>query len=91
LRILQSMTEESRCERTARLLAHRLDEICASLDRAGAPMREAGRRLELATVATQHAVALRLLSDERAEAIWDDAAARHPALRGACGRYASYR
>ena len=86
------MTEESRCERTARLLTHRLDEVCASLDRAGAPhTREAGRRLELATVATQHAVALRLLSDEQAGAIWDDAAARYPALQAACGRYVSYR
>jgi hypothetical protein len=85
------MTEEARCLRTERLLASRLDEVCASLGRAGSPRREATRRLELVSVATEHAVSLRLLSGERAHAIWHDAAERHPALRGERSGYVSYR
>lgn len=85
------MTEDARCERTERLLASRLDEVCTRLERAGSPQREATRRLELVSVATEHAVSLRLLTGERAHAIWHDAAERHPALRAARGCYASYR
>jgi hypothetical protein len=37
--------------------------------------------VELASVATMRAVALELIDAERAESIWSDAHARHPALR----------
>lgn len=83
MRILRAVTEEARCERTARLLALRLEELSRSLERSQAPPREVARLLELASVATAHAVSLRLLTSERAEAIWTDAAARHPALAAA--------
>jgi hypothetical protein len=41
---------------------------------------EAERRVELASIATMHAVALETLQAERAEAIWREAHARHPQL-----------
>jgi hypothetical protein len=42
----------------AALLAARLDELAAALDRAGAPADAASRLLELASVASMKAVAL---------------------------------
>jgi len=77
------MTPEMRRDRTERLLRRRLDELGASLERPGAPTEPASRLLQLASVATQHAVALQLLSEERAAAIWDAAVSRHPVLRTA--------
>jgi hypothetical protein len=72
------VTEESRSERTARLLVARLD----ALARAAACLRhaEAERLVELASVATMNAVALEMLQAEKAEEIWRDAHVRHPEL-----------
>ena len=74
------MMEQARRERTARLLAHRLDELAAALERP-VPQVGATHRLELASLATERAVALRLISERRAAAIWADAVRRHPVLR----------
>jgi hypothetical protein len=72
------VTEESRSDRTARLLVARLDAVA----HAAAQLRhvEAERLVELASVATMQAVALELLRAEKAEAIWRDAHVRHPEL-----------
>jgi len=72
------MTDETRSERTARLLVARLDALAAAA--AGLRHAEAERLVELASVATMHAVALEMIQAERAEAIWRDAHARHPEL-----------
>jgi hypothetical protein len=77
------MTSQMRAQRTERLLSGRLDELASTLERPGAGSQPAARLLELASVATQHAVELRLLSEERAAAIWQAAASRHPVLRTA--------
>jgi hypothetical protein len=70
--------DETRSERTARLLVARLEAVA----RAASELRhgEAERLVELATVATMRAVALELLQEERAQAIWRDAHVRHPQL-----------
>jgi hypothetical protein len=72
------VTNETRSERTARLLVARLDALAV----AAARLRhaEAERLVELASVATMHAVALEMLQAEKAEAIWREAHARHPEL-----------
>lgn len=72
------MTELTRCERTSRLLVARLD----ALAKVASQLRhaEAERLVELASIATMHAVALETLQAERAEAIWREAHARHPQL-----------
>ena len=72
------MTEDTRSERTARLLIARLEELA----RAASSLRhaEAERLVELASVATMNAVALDMLHAERAEAIWREAHERHPEL-----------
>ena len=75
------MIDETRAERTTRLLVSRLDalaKVAASLHHA-----EATRLVELASVATMHAVALETLQAERAEEIWREAHARHPELPAA--------
>ena len=77
------MTPEMRSNRTERLLSRRLDELGSTLERPGAPAQPTARLLELASLATQHAVELHLLSQERASAIWEAAASRHPVLRTA--------
>ena len=82
-RILPVVTEEVRSERTARLLALRLEELARALERAAAPPTEAGRLLDAASVATMHAVSLELVTAGRAAAIWEDASRRHPALSDA--------
>jgi hypothetical protein len=74
------MTEKARRERTERLLACRLEELGESLERSGAAGVVVERRLELASAATERAVALHLLDERRAEAIWAEAAERHPVL-----------
>jgi hypothetical protein len=70
--------DETRCERTARLLVARLDAVA----RAAGQLRhaEAERLVELASVATMRAVALEMIQAERAEQIWRDAHVRHPQL-----------
>ena len=50
------------------------------LERCGAPSAAAERVLEWASVATINAVALELLTSERAESIWRDASERHPEI-----------
>jgi len=75
---IRRVTEETRAERSARLLVDRLD----ALARAAGTLRhaEAERLVELASVATMNAVALEILRAEQAEAIWHDAHVRHPQL-----------
>jgi hypothetical protein len=73
------MTSETRTERTANLLIARLDALARTADRL--PHPDVERLVELASVATMRAVALELLDAERAEAIWEEAHSRHPALR----------
>jgi len=75
---MRPVTDETRSERTARLLVSRLDALAAVA--AGLRHAEAERLVELASVATMHAVALEMLHAEQAEAIWRDAHARHPVL-----------
>ena len=75
------MTYDDRCERTVRLLTQRLDELAGALTRSGAPVESVAPLIELASVATMHAVALELLSQERAAEIWTSAVRRHPVLR----------
>ncbi len=72
------MTELTRSERTSRLLVARLDalaSVAAKINHA-----DAERLVELASIATMHAVALETLQAEKAEAIWREAHARHPQL-----------
>jgi hypothetical protein len=73
-----AVIDETRSERTARLLVARLEAVA----RVASELRhgEAERLVELATVATMRAVALELLEAERAQAIWRDAHLRHPQL-----------
>lgn len=75
---MQSVTDETRSNRTARVLIARLDalaQVASTLKGS-----EAERLVELASVATMHAVALETLHAEKAEEIWRDAHARHPQL-----------
>ena len=64
-----------------RLLTQRLDELATALTRSNAPADGVARLIELASVATMHAVALELLTADRAAEIWTSAVRRHPALR----------
>ena len=70
--------DETRAERTTRLLVARLDALAKIAS--GLHQAEATRLVELASVATMHAVALETLHAERAEAIWRGAHVRHPEL-----------
>ena len=75
---MRTVTDETRTERTARLLIARLDalaQVASTLKHS-----EAERLVELASVATMHAVALETLHAEKAEEIWRDAHTRHPQL-----------
>jgi len=75
---MRDVTELTRSERTSQLLVARLDAlatVAAQLHHA-----EVERLVELASVATMHAVALETLHAERAEEIWRDAHTRHPEL-----------
>jgi hypothetical protein len=75
---MSRVIDETRSERTARLLVARLD----ALARAASELRhaDAERLVELASVATMHAVALEMIQAEKAEAIWREAHVRHPEL-----------
>jgi hypothetical protein len=75
---MQSVTDETRSNRTARLLIARLDALAQVTSTLKGS--EAERLVELASVATMHAVALETLHAEKAEEIWRDAHARHPQL-----------
>jgi hypothetical protein len=72
------MTREARAERTANLLIARLEAVARTASQL--PHADAERLVELATIATMRAVALDLLHADRAQAIWDEAHVRHPAL-----------
>ena len=75
---IRDVTELTRSERTSRLLVARLDalaSVAAKINHA-----DAERLVELASIATMHAVALETLQAEKAEAIWREAHARHPQL-----------
>lgn len=72
------MIDETRSERTTRLLVSRLDALAKVA--AGLHHAEATRLVELASVATMHAIALETLHAEQAEEIWREAHARHPGL-----------
>jgi hypothetical protein len=72
------VTEDTRSERTERLLIARLEEVARAAS--GIRHAEAERLVELASVATMNAVALDMLHAERAEAIWREAHQRHPEL-----------
>jgi hypothetical protein len=72
------MTELARSERTSRLLVARLDALATVASQIH--HTEAERLVELASIATMHAVALETLQAERAEAIWREAHARNPEL-----------
>jgi ubiquinone biosynthesis protein COQ9 len=72
------VTDETRSERTARLLVARLEAVAC----VAAQLRhaEAERLVEVTAVATLRAVALELIRAEQADAIWRDAHRRHPEL-----------
>ena len=72
------MVDETRSERTTRLLVARLDALAKVAS--GLHHAEATRLVELASVATLHAVALETLHADRAEEIWREAHMRHPGL-----------
>jgi hypothetical protein len=72
------MIDETRSERTARLLVARLEALAKAAS--GLRHADAERLVELASVATMHAVALELIQAEKAEAIWREAHVRHPEL-----------
>ena len=74
------MNRATSSERTARLLSRRLEDLAETLERSGASSQSVGRLLELASVATLHAVQLDLLTSERADSIWNGAEQRHPVL-----------
>ena len=73
------MTRAARGERTVRLLTLRLEELASALERSAAA-DDAAHLLELASVATSHAVSLELITRERAVSVWAAAAERHPVL-----------
>ncbi len=75
---MRRVTAETRSDRTARLLVARLDALARAASRL--KHAEAERLVELASVATMHAVALEMLQAEKAEAIWREAHVRHPQL-----------
>ena len=74
------MSVDAPSDRTARRLALRLEELAHAVEGAGMRPGEAQPLIELAAVATMHAVTLELLTLERASEIWSAAAERHPTL-----------
>jgi hypothetical protein len=70
--------DETRSERTARLLVARLEVVACVASRLR--HAEAERLVELASVATMRAVALEMIHAETADAIWREAHVRHPEL-----------
>ena len=80
------MTVDARSDRTARRLALRLEELAHAVEGAGMRPGEAQPLIELAAVATMHAVTLELLTLERASEIWSAAAERHPTFESGAAR-----
>jgi len=63
-------------------LVQRLEELARAIGRSDVRSGEAERLLELAAVATVHAAALEVLTNDRAGELWASAADRHrPANR----------
>jgi hypothetical protein len=75
---MRDVTELTRSERTSQLLVARLDALACVA--AQLHHTEVERLVELASVATMHAVALETLHAEKAEEIWRAAHTRHPEL-----------
>ena len=75
---MRDVIELTRSERTSQLLVARLDALASIA--AQLPHVEVERLVELASVATMHAVALETLHAEKAEEIWREAHTRHPQL-----------
>jgi hypothetical protein len=75
---MRRVVDETRSERTARLLVARLEAVASVA--AHVRHADAQRLIELASVATIRAVALEMIQAEQAEAIWRDAHVRHPEL-----------
>jgi hypothetical protein len=75
---MRHVTAETRSDRTARLLVARLEALALAASRLN--HAETERLVELASVATMHAVALEMLQAEKADAIWRQAHVRHPQL-----------
>ena len=62
-----------------RRLTLRLEELAIAVEH-GSTGDAVTRLLDLASVATEHAISLELLTEERAAAVWAAARSRHPAL-----------
>jgi hypothetical protein len=75
------MDERSRHDRTIRLLEGRLEALAAVCERAPRGERRYEREIVAVVAATQHAVALALISTEEAGAVWATVARRHPDAR----------
>ena len=75
---MRAVTEETRSNRTARLLVARLEAVARVAS--GVRHPEAERLVELASVATMRAIALELIQADRAEEIWREAHLKHPQL-----------
>jgi hypothetical protein len=74
------MRDLARTGRTARLLEARLETLAIAAERAPRGARTYEAELCAAQAATRHAVTLRLLSSEQADAIWAQVAGRHPGV-----------
>ncbi len=75
---MQAVIDETRSNRTARLLVARLEAVARVAS--GVRHAEAERLVELASVATMRAIALELIQAELAEEIWREAHVKHPQL-----------
>ncbi len=74
------MNAATRRKRTARILGARLDELAVALEREAVPLATAACLLGSASIATDHAVSLDLLTSHDAAELWREAAERHPEL-----------
>jgi hypothetical protein len=68
----------ARHERTLRLLETRLEWLAALCERTPSGARRYDREIVGVAAATKHAVALALITNEEAGAVWADVARRHP-------------
>src|SRR5439155_26092065 len=73
---MRAVTELTRSERTSRLLVARLDALATVASQISHV--EAERLVELASIATMHAVALQTVRAQEVEPSWREAPARHP-------------
>lgn len=76
-------------DRTVRLLECRLEALAGVSERSLAGPRPLEREVLAVEAATRHAVELRLVSAEEAEAIWAAVARRHPGVRWCRSRLAA--